>query len=79
MVTSLHTVCIRRKDGPEVVGRVARSVTYTWWLLGLAVKGPWLGPGGPPLAQTSWTGLENTTHLVGVVGVGVWQGRLLAF
>ena len=41
-------------------------------------EGPWLGPGGPPLAQTAWTGLENTTHLVGVVGVGFWQGRLLA-
>ena len=38
----------------------------------LGCEGPWLGPGGPPLAQTAWTGLENTTHLVGVVGVGFW-------
>ena len=29
---------------------------------GLAAKGPWLGPDGPPLALTEWTGLENTTH-----------------
>ena len=28
---------------------------------GLAVKGPWLGPGGPSLALTAWTGLGNTT------------------
>ena len=27
----------------------------------LGVKGPWLGLGGPPLALTAWTGLENTT------------------
>ena len=61
LVTSLHTVCISGKDGQEVVGGVARRVTYTWWLLGLAVKGPWLGLGGPPLSLTAWTGLENTT------------------
>ena len=30
-------------------------------------KGPWVGLGGPPLSLTAWTGLENTTHLVGVV------------
>ena len=26
-------------------------VTCTWWLLGLAVKGAWLGLGGPSLAS----------------------------
>ena len=28
-------------------GRVTHRVTCTWWLLGLAIKGPWLGLGGP--------------------------------
>ena len=32
-----------------------------WWLLGLAVKAPWLGPGGPTLAMAAWTDLENDT------------------
>ena len=40
---------------------VTRRVTCTWWLLGLAVKEPWLGPGGPILALAAWTGLENGT------------------
>ena len=40
---------------------VTHRVTYTWWLLGLALKGPWLVPGGPPHALTAWTALENTT------------------
>ena len=39
--------------GQREVGGVTRRVTYTWWLLGLAVKGPWLGLGGPPLALTA--------------------------
>ena len=26
----------------------------------LGVKGPWLGPGRPPLTLTAWTGLETT-------------------
>ena len=43
------------------VGGVTRKVTYTWWLLGLSVKAPWLGPGGPILALAAWTGLENAT------------------
>ena len=33
--------------GQGEVGGVTRRVTCTWWLLGLAVKAPWLGPGGP--------------------------------
>ena len=28
---------------------------------GLALKRPWLVPGGPPPALTTWIGLENTT------------------
>ena len=27
---------------------VTHRVTCTWWLPGLALKGPWLGPGAPP-------------------------------
>ena len=33
-------------------------VLCTWQLLGL---GPWLAPGGPPLALAAWTGFENAT------------------
>ena len=36
-------------------------VTCMWWLLGLAVKAPWLGPCGLILAPAAWTGLENAT------------------
>ena len=42
------------------MGAVTHRVTYTWWLLGLAVKVPWLGLGGPILALVEQTGLENT-------------------
>ena len=34
------------------VGGVTQRVTCTWWLLGFAVKVPWLGPVGPILALT---------------------------
>ena len=47
--------------GQGEVGGVTRRVTCTWWLLGLAVKVPWLEPGGPTLALAAWTGLENAT------------------
>ena len=50
--------------GQGEVGGVTRRVTCTWWLLGLAVKAPWLGPGGPILALAAWTGLENATLVV---------------
>ena len=43
------------------MGGVTGRVVCTWWLLGLALKRPWLVPGGPPHALTAWTGLENTT------------------
>ena len=35
-------------------------VTCTRWLLGLALKGPWLGLGVPPPTLITQTGLENT-------------------
>ena len=47
--------------GQGEVGGIIRRVTCTWWLLGLAVKVPWLGPGGPSLALAAWTGFENAT------------------
>ena len=43
------------------LGGVTGRVLCTWWLLGLALKRPWLVPGGQPHALTAWTGLENTT------------------
>ena len=36
-------------SGQEEVGWVTHRVLCTWWLLGLAVKGPWLGLDGPIL------------------------------
>ena len=47
--------------GQGEVRWVTRRVTCTWWLLGLAVKAPWLGPGGTILAMAAWTGLGNAT------------------
>ena len=44
------------------------DMTCTWWLLGLAVKMPWLGPGGTSLALAAWTGLENAIILSPCVG-----------
>ena len=39
--------CVSRKGGTGGGGWVIRRVACTWWLLDLAVKVPWLGPGGP--------------------------------
>ena len=39
--------------GQGEVGEVTRRVTGTWWLLGLALKRPWLVPGGPPPVLTA--------------------------
>jgi len=39
--------------GQGEVGGVTCRVTCTWWLLVLAVKKSWLGPGGPLLALTA--------------------------
>ena len=47
--------------GQGEVGGVTHGVTCTWWLLGLAVEVAWLGPCGPILALTVWTGFENAT------------------
>ena len=38
--------------GQGEVGGVTSRVLCTWWLLGLALKRPWLVPGGPPHALT---------------------------
>ena len=46
--------------GQGEVGGITCRMLWTLWLIGLAVNGPWLGPGGPPLALTAWTGLDNT-------------------
>ena len=52
---------LAERVGQGEVGGVTHRVTGTWWLLGLAVKVPWLGPGGPVPALAAWTGLENAT------------------
>ena len=49
-----------RWDRGEVGGITCR-VLCTWWLLSLAVKGPWLGPSEPLLTLAAWISLENTT------------------
>ena len=41
------------------VGGVTHMVLYTCWLLGLAVKRPWLAPGEPVLTLAAWLGLET--------------------
>ena len=46
---------LAERVGQEEVGGVTRRVMCTWWLLGLALKRPWLAPGGPPPALTAWT------------------------
>ena len=61
--------------GQGEVGGVTGRVLCTWWLLGLALKRPWLVPGGQPHALTAWTGLENTT--LTLQRAGFWQERLL--
>ena len=61
--------------GQGEVGGVTGGMLCTWWLLGLALKRPWLVPGGPPHTLTAWTGLENTT--LTLQGAGFWQEWLL--
>ena len=61
--------------GQREVGGVTGRVLCTWWLLGLALKRPWLVPGGPPHTLTAWTGLENTT--LTLQRAGFLQERLL--
>ena len=73
----LHTgSASAERVGQGEVGRDTGRVLCTWWLLGLALKSPWLAPGGPPHALTAWTGLEITTFTVQRAGfwqAGVWQ------
>ena len=66
---------LAERVGQGEVGGVTCRVTCSWWLLGLAVKVPWLGPGGPILALAAWTDLENATFTL--YGAHFWQGRLL--
>ena len=51
------------------VGGVTPKVTFTWWLLGLALKAPWLGPGGPIF----WVQVSRSHKLISrVVHFAVW-------
>ena len=61
--------------GQGEVHGVTRRVLCTWWLLGLALKRPWLAQGGPPPTLTAWTGLENTT--LTLQRAGFWQKKRL--
>ena len=48
--------CVSRKGGTVgqwEVGGVPCRMMYTWWLLGLSVKGAWLGLGGPIFTLTA--------------------------
>ena len=55
----MHGFCVSRKGGTGGDGWGHRRVVCTWWLVDVAVKGLWLGLGGPPLALTAWTGLKT--------------------
>ena len=62
--------CISRMGRTGEVGGVTRRVFCTWWLLGLAVKVPWLGPSEPILALAAWTDVESATVTTGNLGSG---------
>ena len=51
--------------GQREVGGVTCKVTCTWWLLGLTIKAPWLGLGGPILALAADRLTKHCSHLVG--------------
>ena len=74
----VHRFCVSRKGGTGGGGwGHPQGDICTWWLLGLAVKVPWLGPCGSILALAAWTDFENTTlmHLVGgsfLAGKAAW-------
>ena len=46
--------------GQGEVGWVTCRVTYTWWLLWLAIEMHWMVLGGPMLALVARMGLENS-------------------
>ena len=74
--TCLHAgSALAERVGQGEMGGVTGRVLCTWWLLGLALKRPWLVPGGPPHALTPWTGLENTT--LTLQRAGFWPERLV--
>ena len=54
-----------KRVGQGEVGVVICRVTCTWWLLWLAVKGPWFGQDGPILTLAAWIGHNSHDHLVG--------------
>ena len=50
----LHAAsALAERVGQREVGGVTGRVLCTWWLLGLALKRPWLVSGGPPHALTA--------------------------
>ena len=60
----MGSALVERVGKGEVV-RVTRGMTsHAWWLLGLALKEPWLALDGPPHALNAWTGFENTTCML---------------
>ena len=64
---------LAERVGQGEVGGVTNRVTCAWWLLGLAVKVPWLGPCRPILALATWTGFESTTLTLSfLVGKAAW-------
>ena len=50
--------------GQEEVGGVNRRVRCTWWLLGLAEKQSWLGPGESPLSLAA-TDRKHSLNIYG--------------
>ena len=61
--------------GQREVGGVTCKVTCTWWLLGLAIKAPWLDRDGPILALAVDRLRKHCSHLVGglfLAGKAVW-------
>ena len=87
LCTLVHGFCVSRKGGTGGGGWGHCRLTCTWWLLGLALKGPWLVLGGLLPTLTAWTGLENTTLTLQKVGfcerrllglqAGIWQAIVL--
>ena len=70
----LHTdFASTERVGQGEVGGVTRRVLWTWQLLGLAVKGPWLALGGRILALATWTGLEKAALTLQALISG-WEG-----